>query len=339
MSLDNEVQQEAAKRGILGRMKDTISDYVSTTGQKAKTAAAIATVLAAGVVGGRAEGATVLDDLPTSSTPVATFAAPTNVTFTGGDGIGEGKYVATSADKIFVYDGFNTTPDMTLTTPLSNISGAAYRGRDNGDIFLTLSNGTSLYEGRISGSSFNIDSIISLSGITSDTTDVDYGLGSYFVPTQNDGVRRVESDGSATEISSQNGFGAYDILESKLDEQGNPVYDSPAGQFDGTFFQNLLSDGTPTGASAGTNFNNFADVKGIAYFDNDNDPTNGINGGMALIQDFGYIDVHNPLPFQQNIVDVGTPVPEPMSITMGLVGLGGLALMRGRRDQKYQPTE
>ena len=61
MSLDNEVQQEAQKRGIMNTLK-TIGEkvYDSAAMQKAKKAAAIATVLAAGVAGGKAEGATIL---------------------------------------------------------------------------------------------------------------------------------------------------------------------------------------------------------------------------------------------------------------------------------------
>jgi uncharacterized protein (TIGR03382 family) len=306
--------------------------------QKAKTAAAIATVVGAGIIGGgKADAAVLTDDLnPNPSTAIVTFAAPTGVQFTGGDGVGEGKYVATSSDKIFLYDGANITPSMTFTTPLSGITGFAYTGRDNGTITGAVSDGTSLYEGTLSGGNFNIDNVIGLTGISSDTTDVTFGLGSYFVPTQSDGVRRVESDGSTTLTFNANGVESYDILESKLDGSNNPVYTNPADQVDGDLFNNTDNGGVHVTGSTAIDLNNATTIRGIAYFDSDTNPLNGVDGGLAVIQGPG-IQIHNPLDYQQNIVDVGTPIPEPMSITMGLVGLGGLALMRRRKD--YQTKE
>ena len=131
---------------------------------------------------------------------------------------------------------------------------------------------------------------------------------------------------------------SYDILESKLNGSNQPVYTNPADQRNGEFIANVDSNGNSISGTTTVNLNNSTTIRGIAYFDSDNDPFNGIDGGMAVIQGPG-IQVHNPLEYQQNIVDVGNPVPTPTSAALMTVA-GGIALLRRTsRDKNYQNKE
>ncbi len=296
-----------------------------------KVLAAIAALGVASSVSPKADAALLTGDLnPNPSTAAVTFAAPSGVSFTGGDGIGEGKYAPTSASQIFIYDGTTTTPEATINTPFSNISGLAYRGRDgSGDPLVTLSAGTSLYEGTLSGGSFNIDSVIGLTGITSDTTDVTFGLDNHYIATQSDGVRRVESDGSTTLTFNASGVESYDILDVIAG-----TYINPAEQIDGENFTNIDNNGIAIGSGTFVNLNNATTIEGIAYFDSDNNPLNGVDGGLAVIQGPG-IQIHTAPTYASNITD---PVPEPA--TLALLAAGSATLLSGRRkEQKYQSTE
>jgi len=147
-------------------------------------------------------GDVVPNALPASVNWVNGFPKPVGMgDFTGADASIDSPYVwiATNAGFLHKYDftdKMNPILMQSVNTGIAGLSGVTLT--PNG---LTLSAGTSLYEGTVSGGTWNTANIRNPTGITSNITDVHYArvLGLYFIGTTNDGVRRVNADNTTTE--------------------------------------------------------------------------------------------------------------------------------------------
>ena len=351
MSLDNEVQQEAAKRGILGRMKDTISDYVSTTGQKAKTAAAIATVLAAGVVGGRAEGATLATNhVPSSSSPTTYAVSPNNQSFEAVAGLaGKTDILAPAGGDIFRYNQFTAAPSETISSPV-NLTGLVRFYDANGDEQVSGTTSTSITEGTISGGNYNITNIISLSAPPTYSSLNITGIsmnanGEYILSDDGIGTLGVNRDDGSTYVLF-GGTGRKDVNYTEVD---NPNVESELVFSMGTAGVSATdanADGTQYsgGNIKVININGTTGpTKGLDWFDSDTNINNGVNGGFAAANDL-VLDWYQPLVetnginLQNSIAPRTSEIPEPLSGAMLGVGLAGLILKRTGREN-YKPQE
>jgi hypothetical protein len=254
-----------------------------------------------------------LDSLPDQSNPVQSFYNIGNYgNLTGADGdVSSTTWVACS-DKggIISYNGSNNSaPIGIIDIGIPGLTGIACLGNDR----YAVSAGKNIYEGTLSGCDWTTTNIISPLGIWSDLTDVDFALGSYFIATQSNGILRVNSDESTTQLNIP-GVGAWkslDIIEFKADTYDNPIMQFATGA---NFFNNINVGGFPIGSSKDVFLDNTFDIQGIAYFD----------GGFAVVQSLQF-DIHNPMDIQQYM----QPIPEPY--TIALLGFGILNLLRHKK--------
>jgi hypothetical protein len=243
--------------------------------------------------------------LPDQSTPVQSFYNIGNYgNLTGADGdVSSTTWVACS-DKggIISYNGTNNSaPIGIIDIGIPGLTGIACLGNDR----YAVSAGKDIYEGTLSGSDWTTTNIISPLGIWSDLTDVDFALGSYFIATQSNGILRVNSDGSTTQIKT----GLAESLDIIEFIQG--TYDNPMMQFaqGGNGFINVDNNGNPFGQPKPVYLDNTFDITGVAYF----------KGGFATVQSLQF-DIHEPMAFQEHII------PEPA--TIALLALGALGFKK-----------
>lgn len=248
-------------------------------------------------------------------------SGPTYQPFTGADGdVNSATYFISSTGKIFTAEGNTITG--TYDTPLSQISGIALRGYDsNSNPLLTVSAGTSLYEGHLAGGNFNIDNVIGLSGLTSDVTDVDFNtnFGSansshYFVTTLGDGVREVKNDGSTNALNGTSGIKSIDMVSFIPD-----IYTNPVQQWDGENFHNMTLSGVPIGSNQNVDLNSPGTFEGFAFY-------GGSNPGMVGVLQSGTLAYH-PFDMQQHMQEGF--VPEPATLLM--LAAGATVALAGRK--------
>ncbi len=275
-------------RSVLGRAYDYARKKVSRTITGAKYAAAGLAILTALTAIEKAHAAPLGDpllSLPAESIPTGGFAAPNttlygNLTGADGDVTSPIWYLVTDDGYIHTCEGNNLKPGVDpIFTGVTGASGICIT--PNG---LAISQGTDIYEGRIVGGAWILDDIVGLTGFTSDTTDVDWFNGSYFVSTLSDGIRRVESDGSTTHVGSGTAY-AVDFIGFLPN-----TYDNLMQQLTGEFFNNVDEQGNQIGGSKTVDMNNVTTIQAVAYY----------NGGMAIIQKPG-VNIHNPLAYHQHM--------------------------------------
>lgn len=263
-------------------------------------------------------GVPVPGALPASSSPIDGYAAPTGHQFTGGDGdVNSPTYFLTSSSAIFEAEG-NAVLN-TYNLPFSDATGVAIKGYDNSNPILAISRPTSIEEYTLDSGSLVPGNILSLSGFTGTATDVDWNLGSYFISTDGEGIRRVESDGSTDQVLS-NVWKGLEVISFKDDTYDNPMMQVSEGSNN---FTNIDLSGQPFGTPQAVNVFNSQDIEGIVYHQN----------GMGIVQNGG-VALHNPQPYQSDMQE--NLVPEPTSLAMGLVALG-VGLLAKRKN--YTPKE
>ncbi len=286
------------------KLSSRIADIANTLWQsKGKLAAGIALTAAL-----NANAQNPLDDV-SDSTPVKSVIAPEhygNLTGADGDVSQEEWYATTDLGYIHKFSGRSETP-VSIDTGISGLSGIAYKG----DGQFALSAGNDIYEGALDNS-WATEDIISLA--TSDITDIDFALDSYFIATESDGIRKVVDGGS--ELVEDLGCDSFDLIEFKPN-----TYDNNMSQRQGESYINVDSSGNPFGMSKFADLHNATTIAGIAHY-------GGNNAGMAVVQAPG-IQHHDPQQYQQNM----QPVPEPG--TLAMLGLAGLGLL-GKTYQKRE---
>ena len=254
-----------------------------------------------------------LDDV-SDSTPTASFAAPENYgNLTGADGDpGKATWLATTGlGYVHGFDAASSTPDFTVDTGISGLTGIVLKGYDGSNFLVALSAGHTIYEGSLSSAAFSQDNTIDLA--TSDLTDIDYALGNYFIATESDGIRKVNGDGSTTQTGGAGTFQSFDIVEFI-----DGVYDpNQMGQARGELFNHSDAAGVLYGTTKSVDWNPITTIEGVAYFD----------GGMAIVQGPG-VQIHNPQAYQENMQNI----PEPSAVAILALGAGG-ALAYRRKEQ------
>ena len=259
-----------------------------------------------------------LQSLPLQSVPVAANIKPDNVGFlSGADGdVADPVWVATTDQGyLLFFNGFDPTPVNVVDMGLSGATGVAWLGNNR----FAISAGNTIYEGNLSGGTWNQTGGHSFSGMST-INDVDYALGHYFIATASDGVRRVESDWTTTEVYSGNGVLAVKVVEFQPNSYDNPMLNLAGGDHG---FRNADSSGTPFGFPKPVQLNNGLNIEGIAYY----------SGGFAVVQSEG-TEIHNPFTFQQHMASM--TVPEPSAAVL-LLAATPLLLPRRRRAPASQP--
>lgn len=220
-----------------------------------------------------------LSSLPAQSTPIASFAKPANVgNLTGADGDVSSPYWYATTDLGFLltYNGADPTPVSIVDTGIPGATGVACLGGNR----LAICAGKKIYEGTLNNGTWTADNVIIVMNLNGDLTDVDYALGCYFVATQNDGVRRVDGNGSSTLMV--NGVAqSVDAITFEPDSFDNPMMQIASGN---NGFQNMTFSGNLFGTAKLMNLNPSYTIQGLAYFD----------GGFAVVQAPG-VGIHSPL--------------------------------------------
>lgn len=259
------------------------------------------------------KAANPLDSMPSQSAPVQTFYNIGNYgNLTGADGdLSSTTWVACSdRGAIIFFNGTDSSAPIGIRDiGIPGLTGIACLGNDR----YAVSAGKKIYEGDFSSGTWGTTKIISPLGIWSDITDVDFALGNYFIATQSNGVLKVNSDESTTNLNIP-GVGAWESLD-VISFQPN-TYDNSLIEFaqNPNYFSNISNNSIPFGIPKDIFLDNTFDIVGIAYF----------NGGFAVVQCLQF-DIHNPLDIQKYM----QPVPEPSMIL--LIGLGALNLMRYKK--------
>jgi hypothetical protein len=307
MSIDEKVN---GAKGFLGGLKDTFSrgKYAMITLAALAALAGSPKDAKAGLLGDP------LGSLPAQSVPVSSFAKPANYgNLTGADGdVSSPIWYATSdLGYILAFNGANPTPVSAILTG-KDLTGIAYKGNNE----FALSAGSMIYEGNLNNGTWNETKRMLLG--TSNISDIDFALGSYFIATDGNGIRKVEGDGSTSLVYNQNGCKSVDMITFKEN-----TYDNPLLQFaqNNNGFINADLSGNAFGDRQPMNLNNAVDIQGIAYF-------GGQNPGFAVVQAPG-VQLHNSLnPLQDNM----QTIPEPA--TLAMLGAGALALGAGYGRRK-----
>ena len=209
-------------------------------------------------------------------------------------------------------NGTSSTPLATIDTGISGLTGVAITGYDGNDFLLALSAATTIYEGKLSTSAWTQSGTIDLT--TSDLTDIDYALGSYFIATESDGIRKVTGSGGTSPVDPAT-VQAYDVIVFKP-----TTYDNDMGQFEGEVFKNLGLDGIPLGGVGNdklVDWNPATTIRGIAYYDS----------GIAVVQNPG-VQIHSPQDYQPHMAEI----PEPATIALLLAGGTVMIGVRYRRQ-------
>jgi hypothetical protein len=257
--------------------------------------------------------------VPSSSTPITGYVRPTGYNLTGADGdvSTNAFYAIDDGGYVHKYDGLTGVILDQFPTGQPGATGIALL--PNGGF--AISNGTDIYKGHLDDNGAWVDDFPSIlvTGITSNINDVDYSakIGKFFIATENNGLRRVEDDGSSVQIlPNNNGWKSIDIIDFKDGTFNNPLVNYGGGQSNG--FRNANSEGIafgdPVGMLSGGSGdfpNTAAYISGIAYF----------KDGWALVQDntagFNQIIIHpklgyNPAGILQDNMQP-TLQPEPQS--------------------------
>ncbi len=321
-NLESTVQEEA---GFFGRMKDRVSDYASAAGQKAKTAAAIATVLAAGALGGKAQGATI-DPTTLVNTNTSYDQAIADPHAGASGDIAGADFVSSIDSFVVLYDSgrvdfYQDSAGPIASTPYKSWGSIGSTGisaidssKYGAELALTDNGNVNFYDldGNFKG------------GITtgvSDITDISYDqVNDRIIASRDNNTVTVAIDGT-TDFLIGTGPDQAEYITLTEDGNGNPIDDLlQTGQ---AFYRIDDNTGQILGSPVSTNM---PSGTGVAY--SPNHILSAVEGGFFVYNN----QQHDFQQFQ----DTQT-VPEPSSLLMGLAGLGALALRRGRNDEKYTP--
>jgi hypothetical protein len=258
-----------------------------------------------------------LDALPDQSIPISSYAVPDGVgRFSGADGdvSNEKWFAVTNSGFILGYNGGNSTVVDLIDSGISGASGITYKGGND----WAISAEKTIYEGTLTTSGWTQTGSIDLTDLGSDISDLDYGLGAYFILTGSNGVRKVNSDYTTSLIESvgQNSVGAIDIIEFEPNTFNNPLRQLASGN---NGFKNMDLTGNVFGNPALMYIDNTFDNQGIAYF----------KDGFVSVQGL-QADIHGPLDIQQYMAPQNS-VPEPVA---GLLLLSGLPLLFRKNKEK-----
>lgn len=249
-----------------------------------------------------------LDALPVQSIPISSYAVPDGVgRFSGADGdvLDEKWFAVTNSGFILGYNGGDSTVVDLIDSGISGASGITYKGGNN----WAISSGITIYEGTLTSGGWTPTGTIDLTDLSSNISDLDFGLGNYTVLTEQD-IRRVNDDKSTRIINPYGAnVGAIEIIEFQLNTYDNPLLQVASGN---NGFYNMDMTGNIFGNPALVYLNNGLDIEGIAYFD----------GGFAIVQSLGN-QIHASLEIQQYMASQNS-VPEPAA---GLLLLSGLPLL------------
>lgn len=253
-----------------------------------------------------------LDALPDQSIPISSYAVPDGVgRFSGADGdvSNEKWFAVTNNGFILGYNGGNSAVADLIDSGISGASGITYKGGND----WAISAGKTIYEGTLTTGGWTQTGSIDLTDLSSDISDLDYGLNAYFILTGSNGVRKVNSDYTTTQIENVSAnIGSIDILEFLPNTYSNPLLQLASGD---NGFRNIDTAGNVFGNPIPVYLNHGLDIQGIAYFD----------GGFSVVQSLGN-QIHEPLSIQQYMASQN-PVPEPVA---GLLFLSGLPLLLRR---------
>lgn len=254
-----------------------------------------------------------LDALPDQSIPVSSYAIPDGVgRFSGADGdISDEKWFAvTNSGFILGYNGGNSTVVDLIDSGISGASGITYKGGNS----WAISAGKTIYEGTLTEGGWTQTGSIDLTDLSSNISDLDYGLGNYTVLTEQD-IRRVNDDKSTRIINPYGAnVGAIKVIEFQPNTYDNPLLQVASGN---NGFYNMDMTGNIFGNPAQMWLDSTFDNQGIAYF----------NGGFVSVQGL-QADIHAPLDIQQYMTSQNS-VPEPAACLLLLSGLP-LLLRRNR---------
>jgi|GEM_PF-2167796 len=256
-----------------------------------------------------------LDALPDQSIPISSYAVPDGVgRFSGADGdvSNEKWFAVTNNGFILGYNGGNSAVADLIDSGISGASGITYKGGND----WAISAGKTIYEGTLTTGGWTQTGSIDLTDLSSDISDLDYGLNAYFILTGSNGVRKVNSDYTTSLIGGVSAnIGGIKVIEFQPDTYDNPLFQWASGN---NVFYNMTELGNLIGNSEPVNLNNGLDIQGIAYF----------NGGFSVVQSLGN-QIHSPLIIQENMASTN-PVPEPAA---GFLLLSGLPLLL-RKNKK-----
>lgn len=326
MTIDGTVNQVMnEKPGFFSKALNTVKNTASNAYTAVKYAAlATALIIAADVNMSEAAPGNPLDSLPSSSAVVSTINAPSGYgSLTGADSASTisttdrrpGDMWAATTDKGYLleFNKDNATPVNVVDMGLPGATGVAYLGNDT----FAVSVGKTLAIGSVSGSNWNLANIYNVNGVSSDMKDVSFVNGKYVISA--DGVRMATLNGNHFDAGVDMGLpSGWEALK-LIDFKDNNTYSNRMLQYaqGSDFFKNMDSSDTLFGNPKDVFLDNDVDITGIAYY----------NGGFAVVQSIE-TQIHSPLDFQNEMV-VGN-VPEPA--TIGLLGLGGLAMLLKRRQ-------
>ena len=322
-NLESTVTQEAANRGFFGRMQDKVSDYASRAGQKARTAAAIATVLAGGFLGSqKAEGATI-DPLTLVNTNTSYDQAIADPHGGASGNIAGADFVSSIDSFVILYDSgrvdfYQDSAAPIASTPYKSWGSLGTTGisaidpKYGGELAITDNSGIGLYD-------LDGNLLSNLTTDISDITDISYdGVNDQIFLSRDNNTVTLNADGT-TDFAVGAGPDEVEYITLTEDGNGNPIDDLL--QTGAGFYRVDDTTGQLMGSALNTNM---VGGEGVAY--SPNHILSTVEGGFFVYNN----QQHAFQQFQDT-----TTVPEPSALIMGLVGLAGIAAGRTGRKQ-YQ---